>query len=205
MGCSQSFTPPTCWVVPARRAATWCTHPEVFPLIPGFFPLVHTRPARTAVPQRSHLRNGWGGIEWEKNEGVGGWRGALRAQRGSREVEKLKEFDNKFLTYKGHRWPRNMFQFIVQDLGVPRDKITHLADQTQVAFRLRLSLFCTKSIVPIVCVCVFSCLHIIHGHVCVYIHICTHTRTLCVCVYMYTHTRPFAIGIVRVAVACCLA
>ena len=72
---------------------------------------------------------------------MGGWGGALRAQKGSREVEKFKEYDNKFLTYKGHRWPRDMFQFIVQDLGVPRDKITHLADQTQVAFRLRLSLF----------------------------------------------------------------
>jgi len=190
VGCSQSFTPAIRWVVPARRAATWCTHPEVFPLIPGFFPPMHTRPARTAVPQRSHLRNGWGGIEWEKNEGVGGWRGALRAQRGSREVEKLKEFDNKFLTYKGHRWPRDMFQFIVQDLGVPRDKITHLADQTQVAFRLRLSLFIQR-VSYLSCVCVCFRVYILYMDMCVctYIYARTHAHCVCVCICIHTHAR----------------
>ena len=42
------------------------------------------------------------------------------------EAEKPKEFDKAFLTYKGYRWPRDMFQFIVQDIGVPRDKISHV-------------------------------------------------------------------------------
>ena len=75
---------------------------------------------------------------WGADPYGGGW--ALRAsglglrarREGSRETEKPQDFNKAYLTYKGNRWPRDMFQFIVQDIGVPRDKISHVAEASQV-------------------------------------------------------------------------
>jgi hypothetical protein len=79
--------------------------------------------------------------------GAGGGRGlragglGVSARRGTREVEKPKEFDKSFLTYKGFRWPREMFQFIVLEIGVPRDKLAHVAEASQCAPHSQKSLF----------------------------------------------------------------
>ena len=57
---------------------------------------------------------------------------SLRVRRGSAEAGKPQELDRSVLTYKGHVWPREMFQFIVQEIGVPRDRISHVAEASQV-------------------------------------------------------------------------
>ena len=80
---------------------------------------------------------------WRKLSGHNGnsfkscvWEGErnLMARKGTREVETVKEFDKNFLTYKGQRWPRDTLKFIVEEVGVPRDKISGVAEASQVMY-----------------------------------------------------------------------
>ncbi|EKX48223.1 hypothetical protein GUITHDRAFT_105830 [Guillardia theta CCMP2712] len=45
-----------------------------------------------------------------------------------RRRAKAPDFDKNFLTYKGQRWPREMFLFIAEEVAVPREKLQHVAD-----------------------------------------------------------------------------
>ena len=88
---------------------------------------------RNAIPRprgASGPEMGWG----SRFSGPSQTAGALRAQRGAREGNKIVEFDKNILTYKGYRWPRDMFQFIVEEIGVPRHQISHVAEASQVMY-----------------------------------------------------------------------
>ena len=53
------------------------------------------------------------------------------------------EYDARFCTYRGVRWPRAMLKFMVEEVGIPSSRITYLAGGSFVPFRSKFKSHCT--------------------------------------------------------------
>jgi hypothetical protein len=48
------------------------------------------------------------------------------------------EYDARFCTYRGVRWPRAMLKFMVEEVGIPSSRITYLAGGSFAPFRSKI-------------------------------------------------------------------
>ena len=53
------------------------------------------------------------------------------------------EYDARFCTYRGVRWPRAMLKFMVEEVGIPSSRITYLAGGSFVPFHSKFKKHCT--------------------------------------------------------------